>query len=159
MWPLLSLFIRPTLTILTNLLLALLALLALPFVAEEVEYLLDFHKLLPEVVVNDHKGEYVAAIYEYDEAIQQQYYREGVLQRGGALLLDLLGDVGEDAGEVLREDAGVCVVFGDVVGDVVVLAVEVERHADLEGVNDGEARTGGVAGGWGDGVERGEVAA
>ena len=157
--PLRALLIRRTLTILADLLLALRALPALPLVAEEVEYLLDLHKLLPEVVVNDNEGEDVAAIYEYDEPIQQQHDGEGVLQRRGALLLDLKRDVGEDAGEVLREDAGVRVVLGDVVGDVVVLAVEVEGHTDLKGVNDGETRTGGVAGLWGEGVERGEAAA
>lgn len=73
--------------------------------------------------------------------------------------MDLLGDVGEDACEVLGEDAGVCEVLSDVVGHVVILAVEVESHADLEGVDDGEARTGGVAGGCVEGVQRGEVVA
>ena len=50
-------------------------------------------------------------------------------------------------------------VLGDVVGDVVVLAVEVEGDADLEGVDDGEAGTGVAAGGGVEGVERGEAAA
>lgn len=66
----LILLLRPRLTILTHLLIPALRPLALPLVAEEVQNLLDLHELLPEVVVNDHKREDVAAIYEDDEPIQ-----------------------------------------------------------------------------------------
>lgn len=52
-----------------------------------------------------------------------------------------------------------CEVLSDVVRHVVILAMEVESHADLEGVDDSEARTGVAAGGCVDGVKRGEVVA
>lgn len=66
------LLLRPRLTILSHLLIHTFpAPLALPLVAEEVQNLLDPHELLPEVVVNDHKGEDVTAIYKDNKPIQQ----------------------------------------------------------------------------------------
>ena len=52
-----------------------------------------------------------------------------------------------------------CVVLSDVVGHVVILAVEVESHADLEGVDDGKARTRVATCGCIEGVKGGEVVA
>lgn len=56
--------------------------------------------------------------------------------------MDLKGDVSEDPCEVLGEDAGMCKVLSDVVGDIVILAVEVKSNTNLEGIDNGETRTG-----------------
>jgi hypothetical protein len=112
-----------------------------PLAVEEVEDVLDLGELLAEVVVDDHKCEDVAAVDEDNEAVEQSHNGESVLQGSNPFLLDGLSKVGKDASKRLRKYSCMGVVLSQVIGDVVVLAVEVERHSDLEGVSDRESRT------------------
>lgn len=102
--------------------------------AEEEEDFFDFGELIAEVSVDDQEGEDVDAVDQDDESIQQGHRHEGLLQGTDALPLYHRCQVGVDSRELHREDASVPEVFSQVVGDVVVLAVVVQRQPHLEGV-------------------------
>jgi len=58
-----------------------------PLGVEEVEDVLDLEELRAKIVVDDHKGEYIAAIYQDNEAVEQRHDGEGALKRIHSLFL------------------------------------------------------------------------